>query len=95
MNQLVSELGNRPDSDSDIPDAATEALATANIDPFGDVLSNPSLGSIVGEGSIARQDLLETFEALTRYASRGDDPRFPEVAAFANSVVERLQAMEQ
>ena len=95
MNQLVSELGNRPDSDSDIPDAATEALATANIDPFDDVLSNPSLGSIVGEGSIARQDLLETFEALTRYASRGDDPRFPEVAAFANSVVERLQAMEQ
>ena len=95
MNQLVSELGNRPDSDSDIPDAATEALATANIDPFDDMLSNPSLGSIVGEGSIARQDLLETFEALTRYASRGDDPRFPEVAAFANSVVERLQAMEQ
>ena len=95
MNQLVSELGNRPDSDSDIPDAATEALVTANIDPFDDVLSNPSLGSIVGEGSIARQDLLETFEALTRYASRGDDPRFPEVAAFANSVVERLQAMEQ
>ena len=55
MNQLVSELGNRPDSDSDIPDAATEALATANIDPFDDVLSNPSLGpSSVKEASHAK-----------------------------------------
>ena len=49
-------------------------------------------GNLTDEAQMSRQDLRETFEAMYRYAERGRDPRFPEVAAFARSVVELLEA---
>ena len=39
------------------------------------------------DDELVRQDLHETFEALQRFAARGLDSRFPEVARFADDVV--------
>lgn len=38
---------------------------------------------------LACEDVCETFDALRRFALRGSDPRFPEVVAFADAVIER------
>lgn len=38
-----------------------------------------------------REDLRETFEGMARFASRGEDPRFADIAAFANDVMSHLK----
>lgn len=40
---------------------------------------------------LARKDLLETFQAIARFAARNSDTRFPSVEHFAQSVIARLQ----
>lgn len=47
------------------------------------------------EDELVRQDLNETFTALQRFAARGTDPRFPEVARFAGHVVQSLIGVDQ
>lgn len=42
------------------------------------------------EDELVRQDINETFTALQRFAARGADSRFPEVARFAGDVVQSL-----
>lgn len=43
------------------------------------------------EDELVRRDLHETFTALQRFAARGLDPRFPEVARFADEVMQSLE----
>ena len=43
---------------------------------------------------LGRRDLGETFEALQRFAARGMDPRFPEVARFADDVIKAIAARD-
>lgn len=40
---------------------------------------------------LARKDLLETFQAIARFAARNSDTRFPSVEHFARAVINRLQ----
>ncbi|GAB3591190.1 Phosphotransferase enzyme family protein [Corynebacterium faecale] len=47
------------------------------------------------EDELVRQDINETFTALQRFAARGADNRFPEVARFAGDVVQSLIGAER
>ena len=47
------------------------------------------------EDELVRQDINETFSALQRFAARGSDTRYPEVARFAGDVVQSLIGVEQ
>ncbi|WJZ02804.1 phosphotransferase [Corynebacterium freiburgense] len=71
---------------ADGPSAEETALVTASLDEEFDVLY-----AVLRDAEDARRDLIETFEALARFASRGADPRFPEVEQFARTVVDRLE----
>ncbi len=46
------------------------------------------------DDELVRQDLHETFTALQRFAARGADSRFPEVARFAGDVVQSMIGVE-
>ncbi len=46
------------------------------------------------DDELVRQDLHETFTALQRFAARGADTRFPEVAHFAGDVVQSMIGVE-
>ncbi|GAA4790974.1 phosphotransferase [Corynebacterium canis] len=67
------------------PSAEETALVTAQLEEDFDVL-----GAVLRHAEDARRDLLETFEALARFAARGADSRFPIVEEFALAVVDRL-----
>lgn len=47
------------------------------------------------DDELVRQDINETFVALQRFAARGTDSRFPEVARFAGDVVQSLISVDQ
>ncbi|BAC18560.1 hypothetical protein [Corynebacterium efficiens YS-314] len=67
---------------------AREELGELDIDDFT-VPRTPE------EDELVRQDINETFSALQRFAARGADTRFPEVARFAGDVVQSLIGVEQ
>lgn len=68
------------------------AMVVDRMAPIADQVLAKNPANLTDEAQMIRQDLRETFEAMYRYAERGRDPRFPEVAAFARSVVELLEA---
>ncbi|MFP7364742.1 phosphotransferase [Corynebacterium callunae] len=63
-----------------------EGVTTLNFEEFEEF----SRAQGVDGGQMERRDLGETFEALQRFAARGMDSRFPEVARFADDVTKAL-----
>ncbi|MDO4928756.1 MAG: phosphotransferase [Corynebacterium sp.] len=80
------------------PDAIAEHLFTSSCTILGKGPVNDAFGALEPEYAqwrefqlLALQDLIETFEALARFARREGDTRFPVVAAYVDQVLEALR----
>lgn len=80
------------------PDAIAEHLFASSCTILGNGPFNSGTSELPPEYAqwrefqlLALQDLIETFEALARFARRDGDTRFPVVAAYVDQVLEALR----
>lgn len=92
MNQAVSLVGTV--SEAELGEGIApeiEALIATDGDEEFNLFTADFLSEGTSAGRLARKDLYETFEALSRFAARWQDGRFDDVQRFASMMCERLQ----
>lgn len=79
------------DADFEVNSDNAERIAES-LTPITQQIFTDSSEGLSEELRTIREDLRETFEGMARFASRGEDPRFADVAAFAEEVMSHLKA---
>ncbi|MEJ5927165.1 phosphotransferase [Corynebacterium sp. H128] len=91
MNQAVSLVGTAQPSELGAEvSPELEAMISADIDAEFNLFTADFISEGTDHGRMARKDLFETFEALSRFAARWEDGRFAAIQHFAATIAERL-----
>lgn len=65
-------------------------VATTELETLGDILRPRSSGPFTEDELLVRQDLYETAEALSRFASRSKNPKLSIAGSFAREIADRV-----
>ncbi|MGD7001173.1 phosphotransferase family protein [Corynebacterium halotolerans] len=84
----LRDLENAPELPKSLGIPDTPVIS--DMDSLGEILRPRSEGPFTEDELLVRQDLYETAEALSRFASRNKDPRLGSVGSFASEIADRV-----